>query len=65
MNQEGDPFIAILNKWKGRMEQLILFIFLILHLILMGLVGLSMLWHHIQKFHQESSTAPEVERSHE
>lgn len=65
MNQsEIDPFVVVLNKWKGRVEQLAFFFFLILHLILMGLVGLSMLWLHIQKIPQESLTTPEVERPH-
>ncbi|HKV34398.1 MAG TPA: hypothetical protein VJP89_08760 [Pyrinomonadaceae bacterium] len=65
MNQgEIDPFVTALNKWKVRVEQLAFFFFLILHLILMGLVGLSMLWLHIQKIHQESLITPEVERPH-
>jgi len=66
MNQEEiDPFVAVLNKWKGRVEQLALFLFLILHLILIGLVGLSMLWLLIQKIHQKSISTPEVkDRNH-
>lgn len=64
MNQgETDPFIVALNKWKARVEHLAFFLFLILHLILMGLVGLSMLWLDIQKIRQEPPTMPEVKRS--
>jgi hypothetical protein len=62
MNQEEiDPFIIALNKWKARVEQLALFLFLILHLLLMGSVVLTMLWAHFQ---DKSATAPEVERPH-
>lgn len=65
MNQEeNDPFIIALNKWKARVEQLAFFLFLILHLLLMGSVVLTMLWAHFQNYQKESITTPEVERPH-
>jgi len=48
-DQKPDAFVDFLNKWKVRVEQLAFFIFLVLHLLLIQLVGLSLLVHHINR----------------
>lgn len=63
MTQEKtDPFVDALNKWKVRVEQLAFFFFLVVHLLLIQLIGLSLLWQHIHKIANDPAATPEVEK---
>lgn len=64
-DKTSDPFVELLNKWKVRVEQLAFFLFLVLHLLLIQLVGLSLLLQHIHKVTSDWMTPPEVEKPKE
>jgi hypothetical protein len=66
MNEEKrDPFMESLGKWKMRVEQIAFFLFLVLHLLLIELIGISLLVQHLQKLTSDLQTAPEVEKPKE
>jgi hypothetical protein len=53
-----DPFVDALTKWKWRVEQLAFFLFLVLHLLLIEIVGVTLLIQHIQKVTGDWQAAP-------
>lgn len=55
--KKTDPFVEALNKWKVRIEQLAFFFLLVVHLLLIQLMGLSLLWHHVQKITNGPTTS--------
>lgn len=57
-----DPFVDSINKWKMRVEQIALLLFLVLHLLLIQLIGISLLVQHLQKLTGDLQTTPQPER---
>lgn len=63
--EKRDPLMVSLNKWKTRVEQIAFFLFLVLHLLLIEIVGISLLVQHLQKLTGDLQSTPEVEKPKE
>lgn len=60
-NVEKDPFVEWINRWRRRLEQIGLFLFIVLDLSLILFIGLSLLVQHYCKFRDELQNIPTVE----
>jgi hypothetical protein len=60
-DDRNDPFLKSLNRWKSRVEHVAFFIFLVVHLLLIHLIGLSVLVQHVYGLLDELRTRPSAE----
>lgn len=60
-NEEKDPFVDWIKRWRRRFEQIAFFLFIVLDFSLILFFGLSILVQHYCKFRDELQNIPTVE----
>lgn len=60
-NEERDPFVVWIKRWKQRLEQTAFFLFIVLDLALILFIALSLLVQHFCKLTEELQNIPTAE----